>query len=73
MIAIIRLFLFNFIIGLYDTSKAFVKNVYDRVVHCLQNLLAAVIHVAMIPVHAVLWVWGCLKSTARAIQGIWKK
>lgn len=73
MLAIIRLFLFNFLIGLYDNSKAFVVNVYSRIRDAIHSVLNAGIHIALIPVHAVLWVWACLKSTAFAIKGIWSK
>ncbi len=62
-----------FFLGLWVNTKQFAVNVYGRVRDAILSIVHAVVHIVFIPVHAVQWVWGCLKSSVAAVKGAWKK
>jgi len=63
----------NWGLGLYAESKSFVLNVASRVGLALHSAAQAVLHVVFIPVHLVLWAWGCAKASWNALAGIWRR
>lgn len=69
----IKLAFLAFFLGLWTHTKQFAVNVYSRVRDAILSVVHAVVHVAFIPVHAVQWVWGCLKSSGAAVKSVWKK
>jgi hypothetical protein len=72
MLTLVRTALVAFFLGLWTHTKLLFLNVGARLLAALHLVAAAVGHLLAIPVHAAVWVWGCLKSSWDALSHIWK-
>lgn len=62
----------SFLIGLHQRLFGAVGHTWLAAKSFVHHLALAVGHVALVPVHVLQWVWGCLKATNSALRSIWR-
>lgn len=59
--------------GLWAETETLGVRLWDHARSFAMHVVSAVVHVALIPIRWVQWVWGCVAASGRAIAGIFKK
>lgn len=63
----------TWVLGLGAETKQLGLNLYARVRAVALAVGEAVKNVALIPVHAVQWLWGCAKASWNALASVWRR